>query len=99
MGKFVVIWKQEMKDGSLQVLDATFDSREEAVRHIKHLREDAITLNKPFRLVSVNDLTNRKIKPNKAHVGRKRKGKGSGWHGESREHGLARRKIKTGKGK
>ncbi len=97
MGKFVVIWKQEMKDGSLQVLDTTFDSREEADQHIKQLREDAKTLKKPFRLVSVNDLTNKKIKPNKAHVGRERKGKG--YHGHSREHGLHRKGIRTSSGR
>ena len=98
MGKYVVIWQQEMKDGELGTLDTTFDTIEEVEKHIKYLEEDADTLEKPFKLISVTDLTNKKIKPNIAHSGRKKKGKGSGWHGESRKHSLARKGIKI-KGK
>lgn len=98
MGKFVVVWKQEVEDGTVQVLDATFNNQEEVDKHIKFLKEDAITLNKPFKLISVNNLSNHKIKPNKAHTGRQKKGKGSGWKGESRRHSLSRKGIRT-KGK
>ena len=97
MNRFMVVWKQEMKDGSQQVLDTTFDTREEVDNHIKNLKEGAITLKKPFRLISITDLSNKKIKPNKDHVGRSKKGKG--WHGKSREHGLARKGISSGKRK
>lgn len=96
MGKFVVVWKQEMDDGSIGVLDATFSNKDEVERHIKRLKEDAKTLDKPFKLVSINNLSSYKIKPNKAHTGRSKKGKG--WHGESRRHSQARKGVRT-KGK
>ena len=95
MSKFFVIWEQEMEDGRLATLDTTFDSMDDVERHIRYLEEDAHTLNKPFKLLSVTDLTNKKIKPNKAHLGRKMKGKGSGWRNESRRHSLARIGIRT----
>lgn len=98
MGKHMVVWKQELDDGSIGLLDATFDNKEEADKHIKLLKEDSKTLKKPFRVISITDLSNHKIKPNKAHVGRQRKGKGSGWKGESRRHSMSRKGIKT-KGK
>ncbi|MCK4545033.1 hypothetical protein KAU43_05800 [candidate division WOR-3 bacterium] len=98
MGKYMVVWKQEIGDGSIGVLDATFNNKEEADRHIKLLKEDAITLKKPFKLISISNLSNHKIKPNKAHTGRQKKGKRSGWKGESRRHSLSRKGIKT-KGK
>lgn len=95
MSKYVVVWQQEMEDGTTKILDTTFNSLEEVERHIKLLKQDAITLNKPFKLLSVNDLSSTKINPNKAHMGRKMKGKGSGWKGESRRHSLARKGIRT----
>ena len=39
MGKYVVIWQQEMKDGELGTLDTTFDTIEEVEKHIKYLEE------------------------------------------------------------
>lgn len=95
MNRYVVVWQQEMEDGEIKILDTTFNSYEEVEKHIKLLKEDAITLNKPFKLLSVNDLSNNKIHSNKAHMGRKMKGKGSGWKGESRRHSLARKGIRT----
>ena len=99
MAKYVVVWEQEMKDGELKVLDTTFNNMEDVEKHIKYLEEDADTLGKPFKLISVTDLTNKKIKPNQARLGRKKKGKGSGWHGESRKHSMARKGIKVKGGK
>ena len=95
MSKIIVIWKQEDEDGEVIMLDKTFDSQERADHHIKQMTEDAKTLDKYFKVVSVNQLSNEKISMNKAHKGRNMKGKG--WHGESRRHSMARKGIGKGK--
>jgi len=95
MGLYVVIWKQEMEDGSVGILDTSFTTQEEVERHIRKLQEDAKTLGKPFELVSVTDLSQEKIVP---RYNRKYAKRGRGWHGDSRRHSMARRGIKT-KGK
>jgi len=94
LGLYVVVWKQEMEDGTVKILDTSFTTQDEVERHIRQLRQEAKTLGKPFELVSVTDLSHEKIIPE--HNRRYAK-KGRGWHGDSRRHSMARRGIKTKK--
>lgn len=90
---FIVVWKQEDKDGKIIILDETFPSKDEAENHIRKLEEDAKTLEKYFKLMSMSKMRGERIKVNNAHKGRNLKGKG--YHGRSRQHAMNRKGIRT----
>lgn len=93
----IVIWRQEDRDGTLKVFDKTFSTQQEVDKHISDIEKDAEFLNKPLKILKVQELNGQKIKPNKAHMGRKQKGKGSGWPKESRRHAMSTKGVQTSK--
>ncbi len=92
MSKTVVVWKQETRNG-LKVFDKTFSERSEAEKFVSRLEQDANTLGKSFKLMSMKEIELESVK--RLNL-RKNKKKGKGWHGDSRLHGLAGKGIKTG---